>query len=49
MRDVSLVLYDVTTVYFEADKEDTLRSVFGTGGFGTPLTTRARTALVRRR
>jgi hypothetical protein len=25
--DVSLVLYDVTTLYFEADKEDTLRRV----------------------
>ena len=25
--DVSLVLYDVTTLYFEADKEDTLRKV----------------------
>ncbi len=25
--DVSLVLYDVTTLYFEADKEDALRKV----------------------
>ena len=25
--DVSLVLYDVTTLYFEAEKEDTLRKV----------------------
>ena len=29
MDDTSLILYDVTTLYFEAEKEDGLRKVVG--------------------